>query len=98
MSHSRLFNNGSPIATSTDCRSEEGIAVGLIDGLISIYRALSRLDLTGWAAVRQALLDLLGDEDALKVHRIATEIAIAEYLADEPTDEEGITINDAAAN
>lgn len=32
--------------TSTDCRSEEGITVGLCDSLIAIARVLAKRDLT----------------------------------------------------
>lgn len=49
---------------SIDCRSEEGITVGLIDSLISISRVLSKRDLSGNSvAVREALKDLLQDSD-----------------------------------
>ncbi len=40
--------------THTDCRSEEGITVGLVDALISILRVLAKRDLTT-PAVREAL-------------------------------------------
>lgn len=50
----------------TDCRSEEGITVGLIDALISICRILAKRDLTTPQA-GEALLDLRQDEDVLKV-------------------------------
>lgn len=46
----------------TDCRSEEGITVGLIDSLISISRVLSKRDFSS-RAVQESLCDLFGDED-----------------------------------
>ena len=46
----------------TDCRSEEGITVGLIDAIISICRVLSERDLSP-PAVREAIEDLRTDED-----------------------------------
>lgn len=46
----------------TECRSAEGVTVGLIDALISILRVLAVRDLTP-LAVREALLDLTGDGD-----------------------------------
>jgi hypothetical protein len=48
--------------TSTCCRSEVGITVGLIDGLIAIARVLAKRDLAS-EEVRKALKDLHGDED-----------------------------------
>lgn len=49
-----------------DCRSEEGITVGLIDALISIARIAAHRDLAS-LAVEQALLDFNNDEDLLKL-------------------------------
>lgn len=46
----------------TDCRSEEGITIGLVDSLISICRILAKRDLEGFN-VGQALCDLVSDED-----------------------------------
>lgn len=48
-----------------DCRSEEGITIGLIDSLISISRVLRpRLDRSNMTeSVQDALFDLIGDED-----------------------------------
>lgn len=46
----------------TDCRTEAGVTVGLIDALITICRVLAKRDLTE-AAVREALIDLDQDED-----------------------------------
>lgn len=48
----------------TDCRSEEGITVGLIDTLITICRILRHRDLSG-VATKEALKDLASDEDFL---------------------------------
>lgn len=49
-------------STHTDCRSETGITVGLIDALIAILRVLSSRDLTQ-ADVVEALKDLSTDAD-----------------------------------
>jgi hypothetical protein len=49
-----------------DCRSEVGITIGLIDGIISAARILARRDLTDPNIV-EALKDIRADED---VHRI----------------------------
>lgn len=49
-------------ATTTDCRSDVGVTVGLIDSLISIGRILARRDFTD-PAVAEALADLRDDED-----------------------------------
>lgn len=45
-----------------DCRSEEGITVGLIDALIAIHRVLALRNLSTWH-VQEALADLLEDFD-----------------------------------
>lgn len=50
--------------SSTDCRSEEGITVGLIDAIITLFRVLRRRDLSG-LAITEALKDLANDEDFL---------------------------------
>ena len=47
----------------TDCRSQEGITIGLIDSLISIARVLVNRDLRKNPNIKEALLDLQGDED-----------------------------------
>lgn len=49
-----------------DCRSELGVTIGLIDGLISICRVLARRDLTD-PEVTEALADLRQDEDLAAV-------------------------------
>lgn len=46
----------------TDCRSEMGVTVGLIDGLIAISRVLAKRDLSA-PEVNEALEDLRHDED-----------------------------------
>jgi len=48
--------------TFTDCRTEVGITVGLIDGVIAIARVLAARDLTSHD-VQEALKDLRCDED-----------------------------------
>lgn len=55
-----------------DCRSEEGVTIGLIDALISIARVLSKRDLDASDQIREALLDLRNDED---IKRIIAELA-----------------------
>ncbi len=48
--------------STTDCRTPEGITVGLVDSLISIARVLAVRDLEP-AAVVEALRDLRDDSD-----------------------------------
>lgn len=50
----------------TDCRSEEGITVGLVDAIISILRVLAIRDMA-YEVVQEALLDLREDPDLLTV-------------------------------
>jgi hypothetical protein len=50
----------------TDCRSEVGITVGLIDSIISISRVLSKRSIHD-PAIKEALMDLAGDEDLGKI-------------------------------
>ena len=50
----------------TDCRSEEGITVGLIDAVISVCRILRDRDFSS-PAVSEALEDLRSDEDFLSL-------------------------------
>jgi hypothetical protein len=50
-----------PRQTSTDCRTPEGVAVGLVDGILATARVLATADLSS-AAVREALADLRADE------------------------------------
>lgn len=49
-------------AAPLDCRSPEGVTVGLIDGIIAAARVLRGRDLSH-PAVREALADLAEDED-----------------------------------
>lgn len=50
----------------TDCRSEVGVTVGLVDALISVCRVLAARD-TSSPEVAEALKDLGSDEDVAKV-------------------------------
>lgn len=47
---------------STDCRSEVGVTVGMIDAIISIARVLRHRDKDDFA-VMEALADIKQDED-----------------------------------
>ena len=57
----------------TDCRSEEGITVGLIDGLLAISRVLApRLNTMRYSQpVAEALRDYWSDEDVRDVQQAA---------------------------
>lgn len=59
--------------TKTNCRSEVGITVGLIDGLIAIARVLSARDLNCFEA-REALKDLADDEDLKTILDLAKDV------------------------
>ncbi len=48
--------------SETDCRSKEGVTVGLVDAVISLARVLRGRDLSNPAVV-EALRDLASDED-----------------------------------
>lgn len=48
--------------SKTDCRSDVGITVGLIDGIIAMARVLRTKDQSS-AEVQEALNDLRADED-----------------------------------
>ena len=50
------------IDTHTDCKSEEGITVGLIDAVITISRII-KLRTIDTPAIDNALIDLSTDED-----------------------------------
>lgn len=52
--------------TTTCCRSETGVTVGLIDAVISISRVLATKDLSA-PEVKEALKDLQQDEDFNKL-------------------------------
>jgi len=60
-------------STSTDCRTEEGITVGLVDALIMICRVLApRLNSPGFSQpVAEALRDFWADRDVIDVQRSA---------------------------
>lgn len=53
--------------TATDCRTREGVAVGLVDAIIAIARSLVRDHDLDAPAVREALCDLGGDEDVARL-------------------------------
>lgn len=56
------------VTSNTDCRSEEGITVGLIDALIAIGRVLAiRINSERTSAVKEALKDLRADENFKKI-------------------------------
>jgi len=48
--------------TSTDCRTEEGVTVGLIDAVITLARVLRGQNFHT-LAIHEALKDMRGDED-----------------------------------
>ena len=48
----------------TDCRSEEGITIGLIDAIIAICRILRDRDISSYEEL-EALKDLKADEDLM---------------------------------
>jgi hypothetical protein len=50
------------VETSTDCRDDTGITVGLIDGLIAIVRVLVQRDLTA-----PEVVEALKDQDVAKL-------------------------------
>jgi len=52
--------------TYTDCRSEEGVTVGLLDSLITTCRVLWGRDLSS-AAIQEALKDVYFDEDVINI-------------------------------
>lgn len=63
MAESRIpWKGDSPEHTSTDCRTPDGVTVGLIDGVIATCRVLRERNLTT-PAVLAALSDLWQDED-----------------------------------
>lgn len=49
-------------ATSSDCRTEKGVSIGLVDAIIAILRVLKDRDLSD-ADIQEALKDFVGDED-----------------------------------
>ncbi|WP_336704407.1 hypothetical protein [Chryseobacterium indologenes] len=46
-----------------DCRTEEGVTIGLIDAIIAISRVLAKRNLNQTEEIKEALKDLIGDED-----------------------------------
>ncbi len=60
--------------TSTDCCTPEGIAVGLVDSLITISRVLMTMDLTH-PAVQEALKDF-GTDDGIQAIIVAAVNAV----------------------
>jgi hypothetical protein len=52
--------------TETDCRSADGVTVGLIDAIITAARVLANRNLDS-PAVHAALVDLRDDEDVLRL-------------------------------
>lgn len=56
------IDDSSSESCSTDCRSNEGVTVGLIDGIIAIARVLRHRQMEG-VAISEALKDLRSDED-----------------------------------
>lgn len=50
-------------AAAIDCRTAEGVTVGLIDALITLCRIIKGRELDGSQAVKEALKDLGSDED-----------------------------------
>jgi len=52
-------------STTTDCRGETGITVGLVDAIITMSRLLMQRDLSA-PEIQEALKDLRQDEDLVK--------------------------------
>lgn len=50
----------------TDCRSEEGVTIGLLDSIIFIARVLSKRDFES-ETIQSALRDFRNDEDVRKI-------------------------------
>lgn len=50
----------------SDCRSEDGVTIGLIDSIIYICRILAKRDMDS-TEIKEALKDLGDDEDFQKV-------------------------------
>ncbi len=67
-----VTKRGGETAVTTDCRSEEGVTVGLIDAIIAIVRVLAKRDLSGDTAVSEALKDLRSDQDLKSILRTPT--------------------------
>ena len=74
----------------TDCRSEDGITVGLIDSIITSCRVLSSRDLTCEAAV-EALRDLRSDSDVSLIKPSQGGESVAWHTEDHLTDKSATT-------
>jgi hypothetical protein len=66
--------DGEPVEIVTDCRSETGVTVGLVDSLITTCRVLAPRDMQS-VEVQEALKDLFGDEDFAVIQSAATNAA-----------------------
>lgn len=57
---------------TTDCRSEEGITVSLIDSIISVSRVVKQrlIMLKSTPAIEEALKDLTSDEDLKSILKL----------------------------
>lgn len=64
-----------------DCRSEEGITVGLLDAIISIARIVSRRDLSS-SNILEALKDLRSDEDVKRLMDTGSLMELVPYRSD----------------
>lgn len=47
---------------SSDCRTSDGVVIGLIDGIIAMCRVIASSDLSSME-IQEALKDLVNDED-----------------------------------
>lgn len=56
-----------------DCRSDEGITIGLVDSILTVARILARRDLLNSLSILDALSDLSSDEDLAYLMRIGKE-------------------------
>lgn len=62
---SQAVIRGVQVVTTTDCRSEDGVTVGILDSIITMCRLYKGREVT--PAVREALRDLATDEDFAKL-------------------------------
>lgn len=58
----------------TDCRSETGITVGLIDGIIAMCRVVASRNLDD-PAIAEALDDFTNDESVARIYGLRPEVA-----------------------
>ncbi len=70
------------LTKSLSCRSDEGVTVGLIDGIIAVSRVVVRRDLTQ-PHVIEALRDLASDEDIASLFAVARSLATTKGLPDD---------------